>query len=752
MMTALLLAAVLAAETPLSPVTVPYGDGPQRTGDLHRPKTFRDDAEYLRRKWREDLSDPLTGLDATGMRRALEDIVRDYEDKEPWQVTKARMFECFCDRTAIDVSGHDWFPTFARWSRFHDLPQQDIIRARGRKVDERRIPKEIAEIRRGNDEGYWCVWKDTDHSVPDWDRILALGFPGMKRELEANRRDTPFYRACGMTADACLRFLARFVEKGMRNAERGKGGRRVSRQVESLERLRAGAPQTAYDAMMFMYLYWVFSENGEHYQVRSLGNLDRLLTPFYERDLAAGRTTEAEFREQLRHFWWQWGSIGNTYCQPVYLGGTREDGTSEYNDVSRIILDVHDELYLPTPKVQLKIADNTPEWVWKKALPMIRRTSSIVFCGEKPMTAAMRKLGYSEEECRKAKVFGCYEFGPRETANDTISIYTCPPKLVERMLAEAKDGTFDAADWDAFYADYRRRFVEQTESVLRVMRAWESTILETNPANLYSLTSAESVKNGKDAFFDGMKYERSHCSPTGVGTAVDALLAVKELVYERKEMTLAELGRLMAENWKDREDLRLRMARSKRKWGNNDPEANAIGSELCHVFASLVTGKPNSRGGIFIASTHSTGTFVGLGRKLGATPDGRRRGDEVSKNISPTPGADTEGATALVSTIGSIDASEWPGDMPLDVMLLPATVADDKGLEMVRRLIETYHANGGFSIHFNVMDAAMLRDAQKHPERYATLQVRVCGWNTLWNNLSKREQEAYIRRAESIVQ
>ena len=113
-------------------------------------------------------------------------------------------------------------------------------------------------------------------------------------------------------------------------------------------------------------------------------------------------------------------------------------------------------------------------------------------------------------------------------------------------------------------------------------------------------------------------------------------------------------------------------------------------------------------------------------------------------------GADTEGVTALVETVASLDARDLAGDFPLDVALLPGTVAGEKGLALMRAVIETYFANGGLVIQFNIADAGTLRDAQAHPEKYENLQVRICGWNVRWNDLSKVEQDAYIRRAEAI--
>ena len=216
-------------------------------------------------------------------------------------------------------------------------------------------------------------------------------------------------------------------------------------------------------------------------------------------------------------------------------------------------------------------------------------------------------------------------------------------------------------------------------------------------------------------------------------------------------MSLAELGGVMAEKWEGHEALRLLMLRSKRKWGNNDPEANALGAEMIDTYAAQLNGKPNSRGGMFISSGHCARQYIFLAEKTGATPDGRKAGDEMSKNLSPTMGVDTEGATALVNTLAASDATKLPGDYPLDMMLHPSVCSGEKGLQVMKSLVRMFHKNGGSVIQFTVFSAEELRDAQAHPEKYENLQVRICGWNVRWNDLSKVEQDAYILRAENVM-
>ena len=182
-------------------------------------------------------------------------------------------------------------------------------------------------------------------------------------------------------------------------------------------------------------------------------------------------------------------------------------------------------------------------------------------------------------------------------------------------------------------------------------------------------------------------------------------------------------------------------------------EIGYVGSAMLIAYAigKCVNGQPNSRRGTFVVGGHSIDFFKILGRVTTASPDGRRFGDELSKNISPAPGADKEGATALVDSIAGIDFAQLPGDTAFDIMLHPSTAAGEKGLDLMQALVSVYFDNGGRAVHFNVVAPETLREAQRSPEKYSNLQIRVCGWNVFWNSLSKAEQDAYIVRAESIL-
>ena len=306
--------------------------------------------------------------------------------------------------------------------------------------------------------------------------------------------------------------------------------------------------------------------------------------------------------------------------------------------------------------------------------------------------------------------------------------------------------------FDDFYAAYLRYLNNIIETIVQCADSNEKYLHEINPALLYSSTIENSLKTAKDAFSRGCVYNNTSILNAGFGSAVDALAAVREFVFEKHEVTLTEFRDILDRNWEGAEKLRLKILRSPNRYGNGIASVDCYAEALGRFLGAKLNLRPNARGGFYEASGHSARTFILLGEKTGATPDGRRKGDEMSKNLSPAMGADVSGVTALIKSATTVDSADFPGDFPLDVMMHPTTVQGEEGLAAMRALIFTYMKHHGIAVHFNIFDAAVLRDAQKHPERYTGLQVRVCGWNVRFNDLCKKEQDAYIERADRIAE
>ena len=502
--------------------------------------------------------------------------------------------------------------------------------------------------------------------------------------------------------------------------------------------------------MEFTMVYFILSEPLNYFQVRTFDNIDVRWWPYYQADLAAGRTTEAEFREDFRHFLWQFGSIDNYWGHPIYLGGTNKDGTTAYNPLSLIILDVVEKTALPTPKFQLKMAKNTPDEVWWKALDMLRKHAPLCLMSEENMARSMKPVGLTDEECRDLLVWGCFEYLPRAKGNCTSASRVLLPQPVTEIMAKAAKGEFAAATFDDFKREYFCILHANTDRTAEILRDNEKHLAEVNPALVLSLAVGSALEKGVDAFSLGYKYNFTTISELGFATAVDSLLAVKEFVYDKKAVSLRELGRILAADWKGHEELRLRMKNSKLKWGCGNPEADALAKEVIEGYTTHFVGKPNGRGGVFVCYGLNARGYVDGGRMTAATPDGRHKGDHLSKNMAPSVGAETEGITGSIKSYGAIAPENFPCGSIYDVMIHPSTVGGEKGLRVFRALVEQFFAGGGVAMNVTIISPETLRDAQKNPEKYENLQVRVAGWNVRWNDIPRKEQDEFIARIEAV--
>ena len=232
---------------------------------------------------------------------------------------------------------------------------------------------------------------------------------------------------------------------------------------------------------------------------------------------------------------------------------------------------------------------------------------------------------------------------------------------------------------------------------------------------------------------------------------LDSLCAVNKLVFIDKRFTLPELRDILISDWQGYERERQIARRLPMKYGNGEPISDALTTDFASFCASLINNKPNGRGGVFKAALFTIDFCFAAGKKTMATPDGRRAGEPLSKNLCASVGMDRKGITALINSVTNIDFADFPTGSVLDIVLHPTAVSGEDGLEAFYSVLSTYFKKGGFAMHGNIFDAEILKLAQAEPEKYKNLQVRVCGWNAYFVNLSKTEQDSFIRQAEARV-
>ena len=742
-------------------------------------KTFDEDRYYIERKYHNPKEpfnafarwnyhgypfDEHTGLSDEAMQKGLQQLLSTLQDV-PNPLRKATLFAYVLDHTRIDVNEHDYFVGIWAWNRpISDLCIHPIGEER-----KRHFPDSLELIGAFDRSGAAFGSLDYDHTVPDWDSLLTIGFAGILKNLHKcynaltqqgtpTEKQTIFYRACVMEYEAILRLLRRLHAYALTKTHA-----KAKRYAACLAHLCEGAPTDSYEAMQLMYLYFMLSESVDHYQVRSLGyGLDASLSPFVCQDLNSGKYTQDEIAEFIAYFLMQFSAIGNYWGQPFYLGGRDRQGNSKVSALSYLILDVYDRLNIYNPKIQIKVAQNTPKPFLNKALQMVRDGhTSLVFCHDELIVKCLMARGATYEDALDSVISGCYEYKTKKSAVGISAFYVNLLKPVSYVFDDGFDrfsdlqiglhtGEMDAfPTFDDFYQAYLQQLRHIVVSYLEALNPWESEIDGINPALMYSSTIQPCVATMTDAL-DGGVPNGSTLLISGLATAVDALMAVQELVYDKQVVTLEEFKTALINNWEGYEILRRKALHCKHKYGRGDCMADEYAAAIVRDLYNTIASRRNGHGCPYSIELHSARAFLMQGEKTLATPDGRKAYEEISKNASPQPGADTEGVTALIHSATTIDTTLTSVGFCLDVMLHPTAVQGEEGLDTLYNVMRTYMNKGGQSIHFNLFNADLLRDAQAHPERYQQLQVRVSGWNVLWNNLSKTEQDAYILRAESI--
>ena len=232
---------------------------------------------------------------------------------------------------------------------------------------------------------------------------------------------------------------------------------------------------------------------------------------------------------------------------------------------------------------------------------------------------------------------------------------------------------------------------------------------------------------------------------------VDSIIAVKKLVFEDKTVTLKEFKDILSANFEENEKLRLIIKKKYPKFGNNYTETDGIAVDIYNTFADTINGRKNSRGGIFRCGMFSVDWRFWMGEKTDATPDGRLKGEPLSKNLCAGVGQDKNGVTAYLNSLIKLDSAKCPDGYVADVVLHSSAVNGDEGMQAFKSLLLSFMQRGGFSVHFNILNPETLINAQKEPEKYQNLQIRLCGWNVRFIDLDKAQQDEFIKQSENII-
>lgn len=627
------------------------------------------------------------------------------------------------------------------------------------------------------------------HTVAD-DKIYKKGFNDFIIDIKKSINELDFYndpeafdkreelRAMQIAAEAIILFAKRYSKY---LHELAKSEKNAVRKIELetmagiCSRVPENRPKTFWEALQY---YWfvhigVISELNT-WDSFNPGRLDQHLYPFYKQDIESGLLTKNQVYELLQSFWIKFHNqpappkVGvtaqesNTYTDfcLINLGGVNERGEDATNELTYVILDVIEEMRLLQPSSMVQVSKKNPDKLLKRTLqitktgfgqPSIFNTDAII--------QELLRQGKDIIDARNGGASGCVETGAFGKESYILTGYFNIPKVLEITLHNGFDPrtkkqiglkTGNPINFTSFddllnaFKKQMKHFIDiKISGNLIIERLWAKYL----PAPFMSILIDDCISKGKDYNNGGARYNSSYIQGVGMGTITDSLSSIKYNVFEDKKLSMQEMMEILDNNFKGNEKIRKIFLDDTPKYGNDDDTADDLLREVFEIYFKAIDGRPNTKSGQFRVNLLPTTCHVYFGSVLGATPDGRLAHKPVSEGISPVQGADRKGPTAVIKSAAKIDHLRTGGTL-LNQKFTPSILEEEVGRDKVLKLIRTYFRLDGHHIQFNVIDAKTLRKAQREPENYKHLIVRVAGYSDYFVNLGEDLQNEIINRTE----
>jgi formate C-acetyltransferase len=622
------------------------------------------------------------------------------------------------------------------------------------------------------------------------DVIYGKGLLDLKSEVETSLSRLDFLndpeafvkqeelRAMWTAAGAIIHFAERHAEKAEEMAANESNPQRqaeLRKIADVCRRVPAHAPRDFWEALQ---AYW-FTHLGVISELNTWdsfcpGRLDQHLYPFYEQGLADGTLTRDRAKELLECLWVKFNNqpappkVGVTAAESgtytdfanINNGGLKADGSDGVNELTYLILEVVDEMRLLQPSSNLQLSKKSPERFLKRGIEIIRKGwgQPSIFNADLVVEEMLRQ-GKSIEDARTGGTSGCVETGAFGKEAYILTGYFNLTKVLEITLNNGLDprtgkrigletgNPRNFSSFDELFAAYRKQLHRFIEIKVRGNNIIERIYALYMPAPFLSLLIEDCIAKGKDYNDGGPRYNTTYIMAVGPGSCTDSLAAIRYHVFDRKDVTMAELLEALEANFKGHERTMQVLLNKTPKYGNDDEYADALLTDLFNAFYAEVNGRKNTKGGNYRVNYLSTTCHVYFGSVTGATPDGRKAYEPLSDGISPVQGADRRGPTAVLKSAARMDHARTGGTL-LNQKFTPQLLEGEEGIDRLAHLVRSYFKLDGHHIQFNVVTAETLRAAQENPEKYRDLIVRVAGYSDYFCDLTTALQNEIIARTE----
>jgi len=644
--------------------------------------------------------------------------------------------------------------------------------------------------------GIKSVW---GHYLPDYSRVLKKGLGGLREEIKdklgkvADNKKRDFLEAVLICYEGVDYLSHRYsklageMAKKISDPARKLELEEIARIIQQVPDNPAQSFREALQSLWFIHMVLHSTMN-----FVPLGRIDQYLYPFLEKDLTEGKLSRKEAQELLDCFWlkvnerciknpklvenqfdpafMQLGGgkfdiklehefLTNNWLQNVVLGGVKRDGSDTTNELTFMCLETHKKFGLLNPVVSVRLHKNSPEELLKKTCEGLQKgTGHPAIYNDDVVIPALRKMGIPAEDANDYSNDGCWEIliaGKTEFRYSNIEFLRCLELALNRgysRITGEKEGV-DTCDPREFtsYGQVMQAWKDQIEFAIksfaeRISRYYGSTYTIA-PVPFISSLIDDCLERAEDITQGGAKYVLHAPLAAGVADTANSLAAVKKFVFEEKRLTMKELIDLLDRDFEGAEDVRQLLLTKAPKYGNDDDYVDNIVKELIEFYSQKLKEDANPR----VKFSAGVGTFeryIMFGKKLGATPDGRLATHPISVNMSPTPGSNIDGPTSAVKSFSKIDCTDLPAGSPLTLSINKNAFEGKEGLYRLMAFVKSFLRLGGNLLSITLSDVKTLRRAQKEPEKYKDLTVRVGGFQAYFVLMGEDHQDHHIRRAE----
>jgi len=752
-----------------------------------RPDTER--VTDLRRRVRDAMEQPPVGWDCPVR-------IDDCYISEPLPVRKARAIALKLSQMPTDL----WDGQLLAGSMTLEEPRVHA---------ERGFPDYTTEAERdeGRKRGV-SIHSIFGHIVPDYPKLLSKGLLGIRAEAEAQRphaknaAENAFLDSVAIAVEAVMDYATRLAERCEVEADAQSDEQRkweLRQMAANLRQSPSGPAQTFWQALQSVWLlHAIFHStmNGN-----AMGRLDQYVWLYLQSDLEAGRiepeeaaelvdcfclkfnerakTTEEQTPEarepemidlsrRTRHY--TSSQLGtrrdsldatNHWLQNIVVGGLTPDEEDGTNPLTFLLLESYRRNQMTNPLLTVRVNRRSPEELIRYVCDVLKDGGGMpAIFNDECLVPALEGVGIPRPDALDYTNDGCWEViipGRTDFRFQRHSMMLCLEWALNRGRSRL-DGTQqgpDTGDPRAFksFDDVWQAFLTQMDVMVgRTVRRVVESIDDRNiiaPVPLLSALIDGAIDSRRDMTAGGAKFRTFGMLAESAAHTIDSLTAIKTVIFEEKQASMSELCDALDANFEGYASLRARMLAAP-KYGNDDEQADSVGREFIDAFTQTVTRHAEAHKAL-IKFPCGVGTFswyIGIGEGLGTSPDGRLSRQPVSSNFSPALGRDMEGIPSAILSYSKMQGN-LPAGGPLDLRLARRLVEGDEGTTRMASLIRTFVDLGGSMMTLTVADTEELRAAQREPEKYRSLRVRMGGWCAYFTMLSQEQQEHHIRRQET---